>query len=488
MSTEEDIRTLWGETITSPQLQPEQTIKCDALPAHTATKTVVKAKSIGPASDTLSQSPDFELHEKIGQGGMAVIYEARQTSVDRTIAVKMIRPEMAGMEEHRQRFLYEAVVTSDLEHPNIVPIHDLGKSEDGNPFYVMKRVLGTPWSMAITGLDPSENLRILTCVANAVAFAHSRGVIHRDLKPENVMLGEYGEVLLIDWGIAVSYKEGGKADRLTETDAVGGTPAYMPPEMARGKAALIGPASDIYLLGAILYEIITSLKPHTGKTVMEVLTNAANNVIQRSDRDDELADIARKAMATDPAARYANVKDFLAALDEYHSHAESMAFSNRGDELLRKAQSSKNYEDFAHARFTYQQALELWPGNRAARQGVLRARLAYALCACDKGDLDLAESLLVSEDMMDTPLGDRIRGLKEERVQMTADKQAGDDGRRADMLEWAEKYFERSRFAAARDLFEDVAAITSDPARLEQARRGAEKSVIAMKSATDRQT
>ena len=133
---------------------------------------------------------------------MGVVYAARQASIDRTVAIKMLK-EKAADEHQRRKFLSEAVITGDLDHPNIVPIYDLGTNQEGALFYSMKRVQGTPWDERIRQLSLTENLEILMKVADAVAFAHSRGVIHRDLKPENTMLGEFGEVLVMDWGLAL---------------------------------------------------------------------------------------------------------------------------------------------------------------------------------------------------------------------------------------------------------------------------------------------
>ena len=147
---------------------------------------------------------DYELIKELGRGGMGVVMSARQASIDRTVALKRINPAEAGKPQSRQKFLAEAIVTGDLEHPNIVPIYDVAKDESGTLFYAMKHVKGTPWDRVIHSKGLQENLEILMKAADAVAFAHSRGVIHRDLKPENIMLGGFGEVLVMDWGLAMT--------------------------------------------------------------------------------------------------------------------------------------------------------------------------------------------------------------------------------------------------------------------------------------------
>jgi len=349
---------------------------------------VIPSRVVRESKEQQGVRSDYELMSQLGEGGMGVVYAARQASIDRTVAVKMLKPAGAEDPEARSKFLSEAVVTGDLEHPNIVPIYDVGKNEAGSLFYSMKRVKGTPWDTAITEKTFPENLDILMKVADAVALAHSRGVVHRDLKPENVMLGDFGEVLLMDWGLAVS-----KGFSSAST-GMGGTPAYMAPEMASGPIERIGPASDIYLLGAILYEIITGKTPHTGQNVMQCLFAAARNDIQRTEKSGELVAIALRAMATKPEERYPNVGEFQQAIREYQSHSESISLSTRADEDLEEAKQKDAYETFARALFGFQEAVSLWEGNTRAKAGVSEASVAYATSALRKGDYDLGASLL----------------------------------------------------------------------------------------------
>src|SRR4029077_20488424 len=184
------------------------------------------------------------------------------------------------------------VITGELDHPNIVPIHDVGMGDGNALFYSMKRVTGTPWQKVVSTLPQTENLRVLMAVADAVAFAHSRGVVHRDLKPENVMLGQFGEVLVMDWGLALLAPRFRHLGSITQSGGMGGTPAYMAPEMASGPLERIGTPSDIYLLGAILFEILTGKPPHAGRDVMSCLYAVARNDIESTDKSGELMDIA----------------------------------------------------------------------------------------------------------------------------------------------------------------------------------------------------
>ena len=360
-------------------------------------------------------SAEYERLRVLGEGGMGIVFVARQLSIDREVALKMIKGSAAQQQEVRQVFLAEAAVTGELEHPNIVPIHDLGVQDDGSLFYAMKHVKGVSWKDTLTKNTQDENIEVLMKVADAVAFAHSKKIIHRDLKPENVMIGEYGEVMVMDWGLAASVEEGGKAPTLTNETAAGGTPAYMAPEMALGRADKIGVRSDVYLLGAILYEIVTGLRPHTGKDMMAVLYNIATNVIQPTEKAGELVDIARKAMATEPENRYASVKELQAAVRECQKHYESIRLSDKAHESLERAERTHDYEDYAQALFGYQQALNLWDANKAASKGADETRIEYAKRAIEKSDIDLAQSLIEPVKDQHVDFSEQIHSLQLDR-------------------------------------------------------------------------
>ncbi len=303
------------------------------------------APSLPPKS--LSEVPDYELLDIIGEGGMGVVYAAHQSSIARTVAVKMLKPSKKIRDEQRDKFISEAVVTGELDHPNIVPIYDLGSNDEGALFYSMKRVRGTPWDKVIHQKSLEENVSILMRVADAVAFAHAGGVIHRDLKPENVMLGDYGEVLVMDWGLARITPEFAHVDAVYQADSLGGTPAYMSPEMAKGPVDAINKTSDIYLLGAILYEIVGGNPPHSGRDVMQCLMAASQNRIDPIRYDGELKNIALKAMATQQEDRYQTVKELQEAIRVYQSHSESLVLTAHANQNLQKARTSNDYQLFA---------------------------------------------------------------------------------------------------------------------------------------------
>jgi WD40 repeat protein len=395
----------WQSGIARGHGDPSATIKQKETisGAHgSSSSLIVKSRHVRPTgSKTPAQAtspadaPDYELLNVIGEGGMGVVYAARQSSIARTVALKMLKTGEADASQ-RDKFISEAVVTGELDHPNIVPIYDLGANDEGALFYSMKRVKGTPWNKVIKEKSLDDNLGILLRVADAVAFAHVNGVLHRDLKPENVMLGDFGEVLVMDWGLARVNSQFPSAASVTQSDAMGGTPAYMAPEMATGPLDHLSAASDVYLLGAILYEIVTGRPPHTGKSVMACLFAAAKNQITPTDKSGELVDVALKAMATKPEERHASVQDFQAAIREYQAHAESLQLLRHARENLDEAAEKKDYDLYARALYALEESIALWPGNTRAAALLDSARLEYARLALAKGDFDLGASLLDS--------------------------------------------------------------------------------------------
>jgi WD40 repeat protein/serine/threonine protein kinase len=390
------MQTMWSGAFEG-KTSPGMTIKgrSRGLDA-TRSSLVIRERSLSSPGEQIPTGipPEYELIKVLGEGGMGVVYDARQKSVDRSVAVKMLKPKTAGDEKQRQKFLAEAVVTGDLDHPNIVPIYDVGTSERGLLFYSMKKVQGTPWMKVIQQKSIPENLEILMKVGDAVAFAHSRGVIHRDLKPENVMLGDFGEVLVMDWGLALPAPGYGKSDTISPSHSMGGTPAYMAPEMASGPLDKITFASDVYLLGAILYEILTGWAPHTGKNTMQCLFAAAKNDIRPAKSGGELMDIALKAMATNPKDRYQTIRDLQAGIREYTAHVESIALATHATEQLAKAEESDDYNAYARAIFGFDEALKQWAGNARAKTGLSAARVKYAASALRREDYDLGASQL----------------------------------------------------------------------------------------------
>ncbi len=397
------IRKMW-ERAAGSSANPMHSLKAegqatDSVFERVATRTVAKKTADGDA-------PDYELIKQIGEGAMGVVYSARQKAIGRTVAIKAIKESHRKKDDSRRKFFYEAQITGELDHPNIVPIHELGATDDGMLFYSMKLIGGTEWQKVIDSKTRDENLDILMKIADAVAFAHAKRVIHRDIKPENIMLGTYGEVFLTDWGLAVNLSR----DRIF---TLGGTPAYMAPEMAIHKIDLIDTTSDIYLLGGMLFQIVTGRPPHGGNTVTEALRAAHHNEFAPVEKEDSLLDIAFRAMATQPDDRYATVEAMQEAIRQYRRNAESIALTKRSEESLVEAIKSKDYERFSRTIFGFQDAVELWPENRTAVDGIKQARMAYGECAFEKGDYDLCLQTLDKRVKDEAVLYERARKAKE---------------------------------------------------------------------------
>ncbi len=285
-------------------------------------------------------APRFRVLRPHAKGGLGEVFVARDLELPREVALKQIQGRHADDPEARARFLREAEVTGGLEHPGVVPVYGLGCYDDGRPFYAMRFIRGENLQEAIRrfhqadtpGRDPGERslaLRELlgrfVAVCNAIAYAHSRGVLHRDLKPGNVMLGPYGETLVVDWGLARPVSHPAVAGEepllavapagavLTQVGSAVGTPPFMPPEQAAGRLDLLGPASDVYSLGATLYCLLTGQAPFQGDDVGAVLRR-----VQRGDFSPprqlkrgvppSLEAVCLKAMALKPEGRYASAR------------------------------------------------------------------------------------------------------------------------------------------------------------------------------------
>jgi serine/threonine-protein kinase len=293
----------------------------------------------------------FRILRPHAAGGLGEVFVAADTELHREVALKEIRPSHADDPQSRARFVLEAEITGNLEHPGIVPVYALGYYGDGRPYYAMRFVKGDSLKEAIaqyhldggSGRNPGARalalcglLRRFLDVCNAVAYAHSRGVLHRDLKPSNVMLGPYGETLVVDWGLAkvVGRSDSGpgpeeatlrppSGSELTPTvqGEACGTPAYMSPEQAAGRLDDLGPASDVYSLGAVLYHLLTGRAPFEGDVddVLRAVKRGGFPSPQALDPsiDPALEAVCLKAMAMEPADRYATPRVLAEDLERW---------------------------------------------------------------------------------------------------------------------------------------------------------------------------
>lgn len=376
-----------------PDPRPGRLSQAATLPDRPAAPGADAARRRHLAPPAGAGGADYTLQGVIGQGGMGVVWAATQEGLGREVALKRLRP--GAPRRTALQLLAEAQLTGALEHPGIVPVHEVGVDQDGLPFYTMRRLRGQTWSERWDELTLRQHIEVLLKVCDAVAYAHDRGVIHRDLKPANIFLGTYGEVVVFDWGLAVRVCE---LRQRPQPVLASGTPAYMAPEMARGDGRRIGPASDIYLLGAIIFEILTGQPPHSGDATVDVLLAAAENRLVADIPEGELGDIARRALAPDPDQRFPSVPALAQRLRVFLEHQDSIALGARAEARLASAESSDAYDDYARALHGFEDALALWPDNQAARRGLARARLAFAARARRAGDLDLAARLLLPDD------------------------------------------------------------------------------------------
>jgi eukaryotic-like serine/threonine-protein kinase len=281
-------------------------------PSGLGVDTAEPAKSV--------QVPGYEVLEELGRGGMGVVYRARQQSLDRIVALKMILSASHAGSSATARFLHEAKTIALLKHPHLVQVCEYG-SHEGKPFFSLEYLEGGSLADKLRGepQPPTQAAQTVQSLAEAVQAAHEQGIVHRDLKPANVLLAADGTPKITDFGVA---KQGDWV--ITATGDVLGTPSYMAPEQAEGKTKLVGPAADIYALGAILYELLTGRPPFKGASAWETIQLVTNSEpvtpcqLQPGVPRD-LETICLKCLEKDPAVRYATAEDLAGDLRRFRS-------------------------------------------------------------------------------------------------------------------------------------------------------------------------
>lgn len=293
----------------------------------------------------------YQILGELGRGGMGIILCGYDLQLKREAAIKLLPYSFNQNPYLRERFLEEASMAAQLQHPNIIPVYDTGTLPDGRPYFVMQAVRGTTLAQALSEPNSSptrlpHNLNIFRQVCQAVVYAHSLRILHRDLKPSNVMLGDFGEVFVVDWGLAKKIEECSTSEPLPnpeghethdvnqqqKTSHLIGTPAYMAPEQAHGFSQMVDTRIDVFGLGGILCEILTGQPPYVGKDTNEIQhlakkgdQTALNQRLDQADIDPELRAIVQKCLHPNPDQRYKDASEVLQKIDRYLDSLEQRA-------------------------------------------------------------------------------------------------------------------------------------------------------------------
>jgi len=386
----------------------------------------------------------YALGELLGEGGVGRVVDGRHRVLDREVAIKSVRTERRGRGA-RKSLLREAAATAAVAHPHIIAVHDVAVDENGEPHVVMQKVQGGTWLDYL--VEPERITRefgardllawhvgVLEQVCQAMHHAHTRGVLHRDLKPDNVMVGPHGEVYVVDWGLAVRCSEAGPR-RLPPAHAerrIVGTPRFMAPEMAAGEGERLSPRTDVYLLGGLLFCVLTGQGPHPGNDVKTTLALVPHfKPCFPEGTPARLASLVRQCMAPDP-------DDRLESADALRRGLQRWTEERAADDLVAEADRQlaelvvglagpdvdrlRAYRRYGAARFGYQRALSAWPEHPAALAGLDRAHAAVATYELDQGDPRAAAVHMGEMRRPDPTLLARLGAAEEARAE--ADRQA----------------------------------------------------------------
>ena len=327
----------------------DQQLRVEVVDQHKQTRGILQSGTDGELPEGVVNS--FEKYRNLGEiagGGNGVLFACDDTILGRTVALKMLHPDQQNFLRERRRLLREARITAQLQHPNTVPVYELGRTSDGRIYFSMKKIEGANLFKILVGIARGEEMirqeysldrlmGVLVQASNALAYAHTRGVIHRDVKPENIFVGRYGEAYLMDWGVAKLWgmSEDHEPElpiaelfeRLTVTGKRPGTPLYMSPEQIATNGH-VDERSDIFSMGVVLYEVLAQREPFRGRNVEETFKNIRSYdppppsaVAQHLTVPPQLDNVCLKAMAKKPGDRYQTMMEMVKDIREFREQA-----------------------------------------------------------------------------------------------------------------------------------------------------------------------
>jgi hypothetical protein len=356
----------------------------EQVAAHNAPRTVSllgEGESDGALPTELVFEDRYVLGEELGSGAMGTVYRAQDRRLRRAVALKVLTHDYLTCPSGLSRFVREARVTGSLQHPAIVAVHDVGILADGRPFYAMREVQGDALATKIASSNPEEHelrslVGVLLAAAEGVGYAHSRGVVHRDLKPDNIMVGSYGDVAVVDWGLAKTLLERGEGPTVqgpvaeayqTITGRLAGSPAYMPPEQARGEP--VDTRADVYALGATLWHILAGRAPFSGMSGAKVIEQLMRGRVPQPpvQGPGDLIALCKSAMASDRAKRPSDAGEFAASLRDWVEGRQRQGRAEHEVDLAR-ADLARAASLHAEVRALRRQLGRLDPADRDRRE------------------------------------------------------------------------------------------------------------------------